>query len=123
MGCPKRVPEDSVPVSGPPRTFQLLHAAAERETTSIDEKREDVEVDTRDFERTPRVVASGETPLIKLQGARARLYGDAGAASGWEVDNFVLIEVLDDKGRVVNRGNAGFAQGVVIANERVDNLG
>lgn len=122
-GCPKRVPEDAVPKSGPPRPFQLLAETPERETTQIEELREDVEVDTRDFDRTPRVVAMGETPILELKGARARLYGDAEMSQGWSVDNFLLLEVLDESGKVLSRANAGFAQGVLIGAERVDNLG
>lgn len=121
-GCPKRVEEPQVK-SGPPRAFPLLTEAPERESTQIEERRSDIEVDTSDFDRTPRVVATGETPLLQLEGARARLYGDEAASQGWGVDNFVLLEVLDEQGRVLSRGNAGFAQGVLIGNERVDNLG
>src|SRR5687767_9762650 len=89
--CPKRVEPSG---TGPPRPFQLLASAAERETTQINDKRVDLEIDTRDFERTPRVVATGETPVIKLDGMRAKLYGDAERTQGWSVDNFVLLEVL-----------------------------
>jgi hypothetical protein len=118
--CPKRVEPQR---SGPPRPFQLLGAATERETTQIQQRREDVEIDTRDFERTPRVVASGETPLIRLEGATARLYGDQNGKEGWSVDNFVLIEVIGEKGNVLARGAAGFTEGVLIGANRVDNLG
>jgi hypothetical protein len=102
---------------------QLLAETPERETSQIEERRDDVEIDTRDFERTPRVVATGETPLLRLEGARARLYGDAAGKEGFSVDNLVLLEVLDDKGKVLNRGAVGFSDLVLIGKEQVDNVG
>lgn len=121
-GCPKRV-EEPKPRSGPPQPFALLTETFERETSQIEERRADIEVDTRDFDRTPHVVASGETPLIRLEGARAKLSGDAELTEGWTVDNFVLLEVLDERGKVIGRANAGFAQGVTIGAEHIDNVG
>jgi hypothetical protein len=102
---------------------QLLADTPERETSQIQQKREDVEIDTRDFERTPRVVATGETPLLRLEGARARLYGDAAGKEGFSVDNLILLEVLDEKGHVLNRGAVGFTDMVRIGKEQVDSVG
>ncbi len=94
--------------------MQLLAETPERETSQIEAKREDVEIDTRDFERTPRVVATGETPLLRLEGDKARLYGDAEGKEGFSVDNLILLEVLDEKGKVLNRGAVGFTDFVKI---------
>jgi hypothetical protein len=102
---------------------QLRADTPERETSQIQQKREDVEIDTRDFERTPRVVATGETPLLRLEGARARLYGDAAGKQGFSVDNLILLEVLDEKGHVLNRGAVGFTDMVRIGKEQVDSVG
>jgi hypothetical protein len=109
--------------AGPLRPYPLLKETEEKETEQLETKREDVEVDTRDFDRTPRVVATGETPVVRLSGARARLYGDAEGTRGFEVDNFILLEVLDEKGRVLNRGAVGFTDNVLIGTEVVDSLG
>ncbi len=109
--------------SGPPRAVQLLAETPERETTQIEERREDVEIDTRDFERTPRVVATGETPLLRLEENRARLAGDAAGQEGFSVDNLLLLEVLDEKGQVLNRGAVGFTENVLIGKEVVDSVG
>lgn len=121
--CPRRTPEPEFPTSGPPRAYQLLQDTPERESTQIEERREDVLVESEELDRTARVVATGETPLIQLNGARARLYGDANATSGWSVDNFVLLEILDEVGRVRGRVNAGFATGVQVGAEVIDNVG
>lgn len=121
LSCMKQLP---TPVQvGPPRPYPLLTQTEEKETEQLETKREDVEVDTRDFDRTPRVVATGETPVLSLSGARARLYGDAEGTRGFEVDNFILLEVLDEKGRVLNRGAVGFTDNVLIGTEVVDSLG
>ncbi len=122
LACVKQVPAPATR-SGPPRPVQLLADTPERETSKIPEKREDVEIDTRDFERTPRVVAKGETPLLRLEGARARLYGDAAGKEGFSVDNLILLEVLDEKGQVLNRGAVGFTDMVRVGKEQVDSVG
>lgn len=122
LACVKQVPATPTR-SGPPRPVQLLADTPERETSQIQQKREDVEIDTRDFERTPRVVATGETPLLRLEGARARLYGDAAGKEGFSVDNLILLEVLDEKGHVLNRGAVGFTDMVRIGKEQVDSVG
>ena len=70
--CPKRV--DAVP-TGPPAAVRLLADTPERETTQLNELRQDIEIDTHDHDRTPHVVATGETPLMSLENRGARLYG------------------------------------------------
>ncbi len=124
LACAKQVPAPTPSAqAAAPRAVQLLTETAERETETIEARREDVEIDTRDFDRTPRVVATGETPVLRLDGARARLYGDAAGTQGFSVDNCILLEVLDAGGKVVNRGVVGFTEPVDIGRERVDNIG
>lgn len=106
-----------------PRPYPLLKETEEKETSELTVKREDVEIDTRDFERTPRVVATGETPLVRLSGARARLYGNAEGTQGFDVDNFILLEVMDASGKVLNRGAVGFTDNVLMGREVVDSVG
>jgi hypothetical protein len=123
LACMRQVPATPT-YSGPPRPVQLLAETPERETSTLQERREDVEIDTRDFERTPRVVATGESPLLKREGARARLYGDAAGKQGFSVDNLILLEVLDERGQVLNRGAVGFTDSVVsIGKNTVDSVG
>ena len=107
-GCARRAPP---PALAAPRALQLLAEAPPVETLQRAELRTDVEVDTRDFERTPRVVTRGETAPLSLDGARARLYGDAEGTRGWSVDNFVLFEVVDAEDRVTSRFACGFSAG------------
>ncbi|WP_223636694.1 hypothetical protein [Corallococcus sp. EGB] len=123
LACAKQVPPPTAAPPPEPRSVQLLNATPERETATLEAKREDVEVDTREGERTPRVVATGETPQLLLDGASARLCGDAACTKGFSVDNFLLLEVLDTKGKVSRRAAVGFADSVFMGNEQVDNVG
>lgn len=118
-GCPKRVES----ASSPARTVKLIADTPERETTTIGDLRADVEIDTRDHERTPHVVATGETPLMTAHGLTARLYGDEEGTKGWGVDNFLLIEVVAENGKVLERMSVGFTDTVIIGRETIDNLG
>jgi hypothetical protein len=120
LGCPKRVDSGA---SGPPASVRLIADTAERETTQLTELRKDLEIDTRDHDRTPHVVATGETPLMSLGNRAARLYGDAAGSKGFSVDNFLLIEVIAENGRVIDRVVVGFTEGVMAGTERIDNLG
>jgi hypothetical protein len=118
VACPKRA---STPVTT--QTIRLLTETAERETTQLNEFRTDLEVDTRDFDRTPRVVAKGETPLFSAEGADVRLYGDEAASKGFAVDNFILLEVLGADGRVLRAAVIGYSDPVSQGRETIDNLG
>ncbi|WP_338080489.1 hypothetical protein [Corallococcus exiguus] len=123
LACAKQVPPSTAAAPPQPRSVQLLTATPERETARLEQRREDVEVDTREGERTPRVVATGETPQLLLDGAKASLCGDAACKEGFAVDNFLLLEVLDTKGKVSRRAAVGFADSVFVGNEQVDNVG
>lgn len=122
-GCAMLRPPEPERAPGPPRAIQLLAQVPERETTKLSEQRFDVEIDTHDWDRTPRVVASGETPELRLEDARARLFGDAAGKAGWTVDNVLLLEVLNARGEVIQRAVVGSSDPVMIGREHVDNIG
>lgn len=106
-----------------PAPVRLLTETAEQETANLKETREDVEIDTRDYDRTPKVVARGETALLPSDGLVVKLYGDEKAEKGFSVDNLVLLEVLGENGKVINRAAIGFTDLVLMGSERVDNIG
>ncbi|AKF83197.1 hypothetical protein SAMN05443572_102413 [Myxococcus fulvus] len=121
MACARNVP---APTAAPtPRSVRLIMDTPPQETETLDKVREDVEVDTDEGERTPRVVTFGETPVLQRDGMRARLYGDAKGTLGISVDNFLLFEVTDAKGQVKRRAVVGFTESVHLGNEQVDNVG
>jgi hypothetical protein len=116
--CPKRADTSTAP-----RAIRLLADTPERETTALTELRADLEIDTRDFDRTPHVVATGETPLFSAEGADVRLYGDEGGTKGFEVDNIILVEVLGADGKVLRSAVIGYSDPVSQGKETIDNLG
>lgn len=118
VACPKRA---ATAVTG--KTIRLLSETAERETAQLTELRKDLEVDTRDFDRTPHVVATGETPLLSAEGADVRLYGDEAASKGFSVDNIILLEVLGADGKVLRAAVIGYSDPVSQGRETIDNLG
>jgi hypothetical protein len=106
-----------------PKSVRLLAETLERETTQLQEVRADLEVDTTDFERTPRVVATGETPLLTADGGDAFLYGDEGATTGFAVDNCIFLEVLSSDGKPLRSVVIGSVPGLSQGKERIDSLG
>lgn len=118
VACPKRAAPTVTA-----KTIRLLSETAERETAQITELRKDLEVDTRDFDRTPHVVATGETPLFSAEGAEVRLYGDEAASKGFSVDNIILLEVLGADGKVLRSAVIGYSDPVSQGRETIDNLG
>jgi hypothetical protein len=116
------MPEERAPHAAP-RALQLLADSPERETSQRESVRLDVEVETQDFERNPRVVATGETPFFRLEGAHARLFGDKDGALPWAVDNFVLLELFGVDGKRVGAVAVGYTDPVLLDRERVDNVG
>jgi hypothetical protein len=109
--------------SSPPRGVRLLSETAELETSRRAERREDLEVETTDFDRTPRVVATGETALLSTDGQDARLYGDEAGTAGFSVDNCVLLEVVGADGRVLRQVVIGSVPGLSQGRNRIDSLG
>lgn len=120
MGCPKRVETASGPA---PKAVQLLTETQERETDKWPDSRADIEIDTTDHDRTPRIVAKGETGVIETKGARARLFGDADGKEGFYVDNLILLETLSLDGKVLDRAAVGFTPGLSVGKNTVDLLG
>lgn len=116
--CPKRVASDVKA-----QTLRLLAETPERETTELKELRPDLEIDTRDFDRTPHVVAKGETALFASEGADVRLYGDEAGSKGFTVDNAILLEVLGADGKVQRSALIGYCDTVSQGKETIDNLG
>lgn len=120
--CVKAPPSDQLPANQP-RAVMLIQDTAERETTQWPSVREDVTIDTTTYDRTPHVVAFGETPVLQSEGAEVRLYGDKDGNQGWSVDNVLLLELFDASGAIKDRTAVGFTDGLLIGKEHVDLLG
>lgn len=116
--CPKNI--DARPVER--RAVRLLAATPERETTSLNELAITLEADT-DQERTPHIVARGESPLLSAEGAELTLAGDEAGKEGFAVDNCILLEVVSDDGRRLGRAAVGYMNGLAEGKEQIDLLG
>lgn len=117
--CPPRV---EVRPPAERQVVKLLSQTAERETLRISELAITLEADT-DQERTPHVVAVGESPLLSAEGADVTLAGNELGTEGFTVDNFILLEVLSDDGRRLGRAAVGYLNGLTEGKEQVDLLG
>ncbi len=117
--CPRNIAARPAPER---RAVRLLALTAERETTSIKARAETLEADT-DQERTPHVVAIGETPLLSADGADVVLAGDEAGKEGFAVDNCILLEVLSDDGKRLGRAAVGYLNGLSEGKEQIDLLG
>lgn len=103
------------------RAVRLLALTAERETLKIPELASQLEADT-DQERTPHIVAVGESPLLPAEGVDVWLAGDEQGTQGFSVDNCILIEVLSDDGKRVGRAAIGYLNGLSEGKEQIDLL-
>lgn len=121
--CPKSERALVPSYSGPPRALLLIAAVPEAETASRTAQRSDLFVTTDSGEPVPRVVAVGEVGPFSREGARVRLYGDQAGSRSWSVDNFLLLEIQGQGGRLLNRAAIGFQQGVSCGGERIDTVG
>jgi hypothetical protein len=122
LACTRGVRPDAP--SGPARAFRLLGAVEEKESERFTERRDDMDFEGSKVDRPPRVVARGETEAVRLEGARARLYGDSEGTRGFSVDNVLLLEaVAPSGGAVLGRAVVGFCDGLSLGNERIDNIG
>lgn len=117
-GCVKRV--EPGPVAR--QAVRLLAATPERETAKNPKVAAHLEADT-DQERTPRIVAEGETPLLPAEGVDVRLYGDEAGTQGFQVDNGLLLEVLGDDGQRRARVVVGYFNGLAEGKENIDLFG
>lgn len=103
------------------KSVRLLTATPERETLSNPQRAEQFEADT-DQERTPRIVAKGETPLLSAEGADVLLAGDEAGTTGFGVDNAILLEVVSEDGKPLGRAAVGYLNGLAEGKEQIDLL-
>jgi hypothetical protein len=104
------------------KAVRLLALTAERETLKIPEVASQLEADT-DQERTPHIVAVGESPLLSAEGADVWLAGDEKGAEGFTVDNCILLEVLSEDGKRFGRAAVGYLNGLTEGKDQIDLLG
>ena len=109
--------------SGPAKAFKLLSDTPEAETSTRTTRRNDLIVTVENGEPVPAVVATGQIASFNRQGGSVRLYGDEAGKEGWSVDNFLLVEVVNAKGVVVERAAVGYQRGVTLGAQQIDTVG
>ncbi len=122
-GCPKAGGAARATYAGPPKAMKLLTETGEAETETRTEKRTDLSVTVENGEPVPYVVAVGEVGPFSRQGGTVKLYGDDQGREGWSVDNFVLLEVRTQAGKILRSAAIGFQQGVTRGSDQIDSLG
>ncbi len=115
--------QSAVKFEGGPQAFELLQPVPEAETTKRAEQRKDLYVTVTSGEPVPFVVGQNTIGPINRQGGRAKLYGDKEGRMGWNVDNFILLEISRTDGTLIQRLAIGFQQGVSIGSEQIDTVG
>lgn len=91
------------------KTLKLLSAVARQQTASYrSNQRKDLAMQTSRWDKTPSIMVEDSTDTLFLDKPhKLRLAGDDEGKKGWRVDNFVLIEVLDQNGAVTARKVVG----------------
>ena len=117
--CPKNI--DAKPLAAR-RGVRILANTPERETLKILEVASQLEAET-DQERTPHIVAVGESPLLSAEGADLFLAGDELGTQGFAVDNCILIEVISEDGKKLGRAAIGYLNGLTEGKDQIDLLG
>ncbi len=74
--------------------------------------RNDLSMDTTRYDKIPYSMHVSSHDLMIAAPAKFCLAGDAGGTKGWSVDNFLLIEILDQSGNLISSAVAGLTETV-----------
>jgi hypothetical protein len=87
-------------------------------------QRSDLVMNTGSWDRTPYFMAPPREFELNLKRIdRACLAGDAKGATGWNVDNYLLLELFDSSDRLIKDGVVGGHEGVSRNGKRIAELG
>lgn len=95
------------------KNLKLVSAVARQQTASYrSNQRKDLAMQTGRWDKTPSIMTEETTDILFLDKPRKlKLAGDDEGKKGWRVDNFILIEVLDQNGAVTARKVVGKLDG------------
>jgi tetratricopeptide (TPR) repeat protein len=85
--------------------------------------RKDLTVDAARWDKTPYSMHVSSHDLMITTPATFCLAGDAGGTKGWSVDNFLLIEILDQSGNLISSALAGLTETVRRNGNPVETIG
>jgi hypothetical protein len=91
------------------KIMKIVSGVARQLTASYrSNQRKDLAMQTRKWDRTPSIMTEETTDILFLDKPRKiRLAGDEEGKKGWRVDNFLLVEVMDQSGTVTSRKVVG----------------
>ena len=85
--------------------------------------RNDLSVDTTSCDKIPYSMHVSNHDLTITTPGKFCLAGDAGGTKGWSIDNFLLIEVLDQSGNLISSAVAGIMETVRRNGNPVERIG
>ena len=85
--------------------------------------RKDLTVDAARFDKIPYSMHVSSHDLMITTPAKFCLAGDAGGTKGWRVDNFLLIEILDQRGNLTSSALAGLTETVRRNGNPIETIG
>jgi tetratricopeptide (TPR) repeat protein len=85
--------------------------------------RKDLTVDAARFDKIPYSMHVSSHDLMIPTPAKFCLAGDAGGTKGWIVDNFLLIEILDQSGNLISSALAGLTETVRRNGNPIETIG
>ncbi len=85
--------------------------------------RKDLSMDTTSWDKIPYSMHVSSHDLMIAAPAKFCLAGDAGGTKGWSVDNFLLIEILDQSGNLISSALAGLTETVRRNGNPIETIG
>jgi len=91
------------------KSVKIVSAVARQKTAAYhSNQRPDLATQTSKWEKKPSIMGEETTDTLFLDKPRKiRLAGDEEGKKGWKVDNFILVEILNEAGTVTNRKIVG----------------
>lgn len=127
LGCAGRqAPKPQFPPTSP-GVYPILSAAGPIPTETLRKgiQRQDIEIRPTSQDLNPSVITDGESVEFVLGTySRASFAGDDAGEAAWSIDNFLLVEVVEQDGTVSDRFAVGFVTGTVyFGTDLLENVG
>lgn len=91
------------------KSLKIVSAVARQQTSAYrSNQRSDLSMQTKKWDKKPSIMTEETTEILFLDKPRKiRLAGDEEGRKSWKVDNFILIEIMDQNGTVTGRKVVG----------------
>lgn len=85
--------------------------------------RNDLKIDTWMWDKIPYYMNTSSTKVILRFSKRIKLAGDSKGTEPWEIDNFLLLEIMDKSGTILKRSVIGDHDDVSFDGRVIDKIG